>query len=120
MIEKNVFMVLKYSLLTARVRLPDGRRDCAADRRFKRRHLFIRTHNKALSFVAVRVSNATAHCSRVSSSRSIRGRFRPRPVDAKKVKAKSEVAITPKREGAPTLTWHCKIPPTRNGRETEE
>jgi hypothetical protein len=27
MIDKNVFMVLKYSLLTGRVRLPDGRRD---------------------------------------------------------------------------------------------
>jgi hypothetical protein len=35
MIEKNAFMLLKYSLLTARVRLPDCRRDCVPDRRFK-------------------------------------------------------------------------------------
>jgi hypothetical protein len=34
-IEKNVFMVLQYSLLTGRVRLSGDRRDCAADRRFK-------------------------------------------------------------------------------------
>ena len=34
MIDKNVFIVLKYSLLTARVRLLDGRRDCGANGRF--------------------------------------------------------------------------------------
>src|SRR6266566_1551113 len=32
MIEKNAFMVLNYSLLTARVRLSGCGRDCAADR----------------------------------------------------------------------------------------
>jgi hypothetical protein len=55
-IEKNAFMVLKYSLLTARVRLSGCGRDCAADRRFefnKRSHYFIRTHNETLSVVAV-------------------------------------------------------------------
>jgi hypothetical protein len=31
-IEKNAFMVIEYSLPTARVRLPGCRRDCAADR----------------------------------------------------------------------------------------
>jgi hypothetical protein len=31
MIEKNAFMVLRYSLVPARVRLPDRRRNCAAD-----------------------------------------------------------------------------------------
>ena len=49
---------------------------------------------------------------------TIGGRFRS--LGAKRVKAKSEVAIPPKREGAPTLTWHCKIPPSRNGSEMEE
>jgi hypothetical protein len=51
-IEKNAFMVLKYSLLTARVRLSGCGRDCAADRRFefqKRSQLFIRSHNETLS-----------------------------------------------------------------------
>jgi hypothetical protein len=59
MIEKNVFMVLKVSLLTTHVRLSDCRRDCAVDRRFKfdeRSQLFLRTHNEALT-VAMRVSN---------------------------------------------------------------
>ncbi len=52
MIEKNAFMVIKYSLLTARVRLSGCGRDCAADRRFKftkRRQLLIRTHNEDAS-----------------------------------------------------------------------
>jgi hypothetical protein len=35
LIEKNAFMVLKYSLLTARVRLSGCPRDCAAGRKFK-------------------------------------------------------------------------------------
>ncbi len=59
-IEKNAFMVLKYSLLTARVRLPGCLRDCAANRRFqfhKSGQLFVRTHNEAPSIVAMRVSN---------------------------------------------------------------
>src|SRR5260370_19714220 len=58
-IEKNP-SILNYSLLPGGVRLPDCRRDCAADRRFKfhkRGQLFIRTHNEALSIVAMRVSN---------------------------------------------------------------
>ena len=60
MIEKNAFIVLKYSLLTVRVRLPDGRRDCAANRRFefhKRSQLFIRVHNESLSVAAMCVCN---------------------------------------------------------------
>jgi hypothetical protein len=60
MIEKNVFIVLKYSLLTAPVRLPDGRHDCAADRRFKLNKgspLSIGTHNEPLVVVAVRITN---------------------------------------------------------------
>ena len=51
-IEKNVFMVLKYSLLTAHVRLPDCRRGCAWDCPFqlnKRSQLLIGAHNKALT-----------------------------------------------------------------------
>jgi hypothetical protein len=54
-------MVLKYSLLTARVRLSGCRRDCAADRRFKfnkRGQFFIRVHNEALTVAAMSVSNA--------------------------------------------------------------
>jgi hypothetical protein len=57
MIEKNAFMVIKVSLLRARVRLSDCHRDRAANYRFKfdkRRQLFIRTHNETLSVVAVR------------------------------------------------------------------
>ena len=60
MIEKKAFIVLKYSLLPARVRLPDGRRDCAANRRFKfhkRSQLFIRAHNETLSVAAMCVCN---------------------------------------------------------------
>ncbi len=56
MIEKNVFTLLKYSLLTARVRLPDGRRDCATNRRFqfqKRSQHFIRMHNETFSVAAM-------------------------------------------------------------------
>jgi hypothetical protein len=34
MIEKNALMVIKVSLLKARVRLSDCRRDCAVDRGF--------------------------------------------------------------------------------------
>ena len=44
--------VLKYSLLPARVRLLDCRRDCAGNRRFqfrKRHQLFIRTDNETFS-----------------------------------------------------------------------
>jgi hypothetical protein len=47
----------KVSLLTARVRLFDCRRDCAAGRRFqfhKRRQLFIGVHNETLSVAGVR------------------------------------------------------------------
>ncbi len=53
MIEKNAFMVLKYSFLTARARLPDYCRDYAADRQFrlnKRSQLFIRLHNEEIPF----------------------------------------------------------------------
>ena len=39
----------------------------------KSRQLFIRTHNKAAIVASMCVSNATAHFSRFSSSRSIRG-----------------------------------------------
>jgi hypothetical protein len=59
MIEKNVFMVLKDSFLTARARLPGCRGDCAADRCFKfrkRSQLFIRMRNETLSIIAVRGS----------------------------------------------------------------
>jgi len=69
-IEKNAFMVRKYSLLTARVRLPGCRRDCAADRRFqfpKRSQLFIRMHNETLSVIAVRINNPD--CSPVGINR---------------------------------------------------
>jgi hypothetical protein len=51
-IDKNAFMVLKVSLLTAHVRLSDCHRDCAVDRRFefdKRGQLFFCTHNEALT-----------------------------------------------------------------------
>jgi hypothetical protein len=60
MIEKNVFMVLRDSFLTARARLPGCRRDCAADRWFKfrkRSQLFIRTRNETLSIIAVGIGN---------------------------------------------------------------
>jgi hypothetical protein len=56
MIEKNAFIVLKYSLRTARVRLLDGRRDCAANRQLelhKRSQLFLRVHNETLSVIAI-------------------------------------------------------------------
>jgi hypothetical protein len=52
-------MVLKYSLLPARVRLLDSPRDYAGNRRLqfhKRRQLFIRVHNEMFSVVATRVS----------------------------------------------------------------
>ena len=58
MIEKNAFIVLKYSLRTARVRLLDGRRDCAANRQLefqKRGQLFVGVHNETLSVIAMRV-----------------------------------------------------------------
>jgi hypothetical protein len=45
------FMVLKYSLLTALVRLSGCGRDCAANRQFKfekRRQLFIRSHDAGI------------------------------------------------------------------------
>jgi hypothetical protein len=48
MIERKAFTVLKYSLLPARVRLPDG----GANRRFdfdKRCQLFVCVHDKTLS-----------------------------------------------------------------------
>src|SRR6266403_5118343 len=51
MIEKNAFMVIKVSLLTAHVRLSDCRRDCAVDRRIQFRklsQLFVRAHNEVL------------------------------------------------------------------------
>jgi len=53
-------MVLKYSLLTARVRLSGCGRDCAANRKFKfhkRRQLLIRVHNETLAVPAMRVRN---------------------------------------------------------------
>jgi hypothetical protein len=34
-IEKNIFMVLQYSLLTGRVRLSGDRRDCVPDRQIQ-------------------------------------------------------------------------------------
>jgi hypothetical protein len=64
-IEKNAFMVIKYSLLTARVRLSGCGRDCAADRCFKfhkSRQRFIRTHNETLSVAAMRISNPDHSC----------------------------------------------------------
>jgi hypothetical protein len=57
--ENNAFMVLKASLLTARVRLSNRRHDCAADQRFKfkkRSQYFIRAHDETLS-VAMRGHN---------------------------------------------------------------
>jgi hypothetical protein len=60
MIEKNVFIVLKVSLLTAHVRLSDCRRECAADRPFqfnKSSQLFIRADDETLSVVAMCVCN---------------------------------------------------------------
>ena len=56
MIERKAFTVLKYSLLPARVRLSGG----GANRHFqfqKRSQLFIGTHNKTLSVVAMGVCN---------------------------------------------------------------
>jgi hypothetical protein len=53
---KERFHGTKYSILTPRVRLPGGRRDCAANRRFKfqkSRQLFIRVHNETLSLAAM-------------------------------------------------------------------
>jgi hypothetical protein len=52
-------MVLKYSLLPARVRLLDSPRDYAGNRRFqfhKRHHLFLCAHDESFS-VTMRVSN---------------------------------------------------------------
>ena len=72
-IEQNVFMVLQYSLLTGRVRLPGGRRGRAADRRFKLNkgsQLFIGARDNPRQYAA---STAACHFSRFSSSRSIRG-----------------------------------------------
>jgi hypothetical protein len=60
MIEKNAFMVIKVSLLTARVRLSDCHRDCAANYRFEfhnRSQLFIRAYNETLTLSPMRVSN---------------------------------------------------------------
>ena len=57
MIQKDAFIVLKYSLRTARVRLLDGRRDCAANRQLelhKRSQLFLPVHNETLSVIAIR------------------------------------------------------------------
>jgi hypothetical protein len=69
MIETNAFMVLKYSLLTAGVRLSGCGRDCAADRRFKfqkRSQLFIRTHNETLSVVVMCVCNPDCSSLRIN------------------------------------------------------
>jgi len=57
---KERFHGTKYSSLMARARLPDRRRDCAANRRFqlnKRSRLFIGAHNETLSFATMRVND---------------------------------------------------------------
>ena len=73
MIERKTFTILKYSLLPAGVRLPNGR----SNRRFefqKRSQLFILVHKETLSVVAVRVCNpdrSSVRINRMASSQRV-------------------------------------------------
>ena len=64
---KERFHSTKYSLVTARVRLPCCRRDCAADRRFKLNNAvdFLSARTTAFSVATMRVSDKDCSSARI-------------------------------------------------------